>query len=154
LYTSGSTGVPKGVQISHKSAVNTLVFMERQPGLGPTDTVFSVTSVSFDMFVVDIYLPLIVGAKLVFGTREVARDGYALRAALKRSGATLFQGTPATWQLLITTTDDNLGPIKLLSAGDVLTCEVTSKLMERGGSVWNLYGTTETAVYTCFYHAT
>jgi amino acid adenylation domain-containing protein len=154
LYTSGSTGIPKGVQVCHKSVVNILIFMKNRPGLGPNDTVLSVTSVSFDMFVADIYLPLIVGAKLVFETREVAKDGYALRKALKESGATLLQGTPATWQLLMTSGTGELGAIKLLSAGDVLTCEVTSELMARGCSVWNLYGTTETAVYSCSYKAT
>ncbi len=151
IYTSGSTGRPKGVQIPHHAVVNFLHSMLKRPGLTNQDILLAVTSLSFDIAALELFLTLIVGAKLVVVTREVAMDGAQLLAALSDSGATALQATPATWQLLLAAGWQGAGRFKALCGGEFLSRELTNQLLERGASLWNLYGPTETTIWSATY---
>jgi non-ribosomal peptide synthetase component F len=101
IYTSGSTGRPKGVEVPHRGVVNFLTSMAREPGLHAEDVLLAVTTLAFDIAVLELFLPLCVGARVVIASREVAWDGERLAKVLGECGATVMQATPATWRLLI-----------------------------------------------------
>jgi non-ribosomal peptide synthetase component F len=101
IYTSGSTGIPKGVMIEHRSLNNFLLSMLKQPGLSKEDVLLSVTTISFDISALELYLPLICGARVVLTDRTTATDARLLSESLNSSGATVMQATPSTWQMLI-----------------------------------------------------
>jgi amino acid adenylation domain-containing protein len=148
IYTSGSTGKPKGVQIEHRTAVNLLTSIAREPGMDASDTLLSVTTISFDIAVLEIFLPLIVGAKLVIVSRQTAMDGYQLLQALERFQATLMQSTPITWKLLLAAGWQGSKNLKMLSGGEALAKELAKQLVHKGASLWNLYGPTETTIWS------
>jgi len=147
LYTSGSTGKPKGVQICHRSVVNFLYSMRQEPGLTASDVILAVTIISFDIAALEIFLPLVVGAKVVLVSRDVAADGMRLQEKSVHSGATVMQATPATWRLLLATGSD-LSHLKIICGGETLSSELAEKLLDLGASVWNLYGPTETTIWS------
>ncbi len=149
IYTSGSTGRPKGVQITHGALVNFLNSMRLTPGLTEKDILLSVTTLSFDIAALELYLPLIVGARLVVVSREVAADGTQLLEQLTASGATVMQATPATWRLLLAVGWRGNWQLKILCGGEALDRELANQLLERGKQVWNLYGPTETTIWSC-----
>ncbi|HAG81025.1 MAG TPA: non-ribosomal peptide synthetase, partial [Cyanobacteria bacterium UBA12227] len=120
IYTSGSTGKPKGVQIPHSAVVNFLTSMQRQPGLTQTDVLLAVTSISFDIAALELYLPLITGARVALVSREVASDGKQLIEQLNSSGATVMQATPATWQMLLGVGWQGNPQLKILCGGEAL----------------------------------
>lgn len=151
IYTSGSTGKPKGVQIEHQSVVNFLMSMSREPGMTATDILLAVTTLSFDIAGLEIYLPLIVGARLVIVSREVAADGTQLIEELERSRATIMQATPATWQMLLAAGWQGNPQLKVLCGGEALTQKLATQLLEKVGSLWNLYGSTETTIWSTIY---
>lgn len=101
IYTSGSTGRPKGVQISHGAVVNFLTSMRNAPGMKSDDTLLAVTTLSFDIAVLELFLPLMVGARVLMASREAAGDGVQLASLLKSNDVTVMQATPATWRMLI-----------------------------------------------------
>jgi amino acid adenylation domain-containing protein len=148
IYTSGSTGRPKGVLLSHRGVVNFLAAMRRQPGLDAADVLLSVTTLSFDIAALEIFLPLSVGARLVLARRETAADGAALAAEIARSGATALQATPATWRLLLEGGWQGDGRLKVLCGGEALPRALADALLARGGELWNLYGPTETTIWS------
>jgi amino acid adenylation domain-containing protein len=148
IYTSGSTGQPKGVQISHGSLVNFLHSMKQQPGLTPQDTLLAVTSLSFDIAALELYLPLTVGARVVLASRQEAGDGAQLRKLIRASMATVMQATPATWRLLIEAGWEGEPSFKILCGGEALPPELAEKLSGLGTELWNLYGPTETTVWS------
>lgn len=148
IYTSGSTGRPKGVQIPHRAVVNFLHSMRRKPGLSREDTLLAVTTLSFDIAALELFLPLIVGARVVLVSREVASDGVELAEALARHGATVMQATPVTWRMLIESGWQGDGKLKMLCGGEALSPELATQLLERGGTLWNLYGPTETTIWS------
>jgi len=148
IYTSGSTGKPKGVQICHQSLVNFLCSMRTIPGLSDTDTILAVTTISFDIVALEIYLPLIVGAKIVLASREVATDGKRLLSKLELSGATVMQATPATWQMLLTSGWQGNSQLKILCGGEALSKQLAVQLLGKCSSLWNLYGPTEATVWS------
>jgi amino acid adenylation domain-containing protein len=154
IYTSGSSGLPKGVQISHRAVVNFLTSMVQVPGMRASDVLVSVTTISFDIFGLELYLPLISGAKVVVAPREIAIDGYALLELLKKSRATTMQATPATWQLVLTANKRGLPPLRALCGGDILPPDLVNDLRANGCSVWNLYGPTETTIWSAVHDAT
>ncbi|MEH1889296.1 MAG: amino acid adenylation domain-containing protein [Nostoc sp.] len=154
IYTSGSTGQPKGVQIQHRSAVNLLNAVVQEPGLTAKDTLLSVTSLSFDIAVSEIFLPLSVGAKLVLVSREVAADGTQLLKALTTSGATFMQPTPVTWRLLLAAGWQGSPQLKMISTGEALPRELANQLLPKGACLWNLYGPTETTIWSTGYKVT
>jgi amino acid adenylation domain-containing protein len=151
IYTSGSTGKPKGVVVPHRAVVNFLVSMAREPGLRPSDRLVAVTTLSFDIAVLELLLPLSVGARIVLASRDEAVDGKALRALLEASDATVMQATPATWRLLIDAGWKGGGAFKALVGGEALPPDLAQRLLERSGELWNMYGPTETTVWsTCW----
>ncbi|HEY9618636.1 MAG TPA: amino acid adenylation domain-containing protein [Microcoleaceae cyanobacterium] len=148
IYTSGSTGKPKGVQICHRTAVNFLNSMQLQPGLTEQDVLLAVTTISFDIAVLELYLPLMVGARAVLATRTVAADAKRLSELLAQSGATVMQATPATWQMLLAGGWQGDRRLKMLCGGEAMSRKLADQLLERGGSLWNMYGPTETTVWS------
>lgn len=148
IYTSGSTGQPKGVAILHSALVNFLSAMRLAPGLSEEDILLSVTTLSFDIVALELYLPLIVGARLVVVTREVTADGTQLLEQLDSCGATLMQATPATWRLLLAAGWQSHRPLKILCGGEALDYSLVNQLLKRGTELWNLYGPTETTIWS------
>jgi len=148
IYTSGSTGKPKGVQIPHAALVNVLTSMEQQPGLTAEDRLLSVTTLSFDIAALELFLPLLVGAQLVVTSREVAADGVQLAQCLQQSGATVMQATPATWQMLLTAGWSGNPALKVLCGGEALPLSLAHQLSGRCASLWNLYGPTEATIWS------
>jgi amino acid adenylation domain-containing protein len=154
LYTSGSTGRPKGVAITHRSAVNFLWAMREQ--LKPTgqELLLAVTSLSFDIALLELFLPLMVGARVVLAGGEIAHDGARLSALLERCGATLMQATPATWRMLLEGGWLGTPGLKALCGGEALSTELACGLLKRGVVLWNLYGPTETTVWSAIHRVT
>ena len=151
LHTSGSTGKPKGVQITHGNVVNFLTSMRREPGLAADDTLLAVTTLSFDIAGLELYLPLVCGATVEIASREEAGDPALLMTALTRSGATVMQATPVTWRMLVEagwTGDRNL---KALCGGEALPPDLAVALLPRCGELWNMYGPTETTIWSSVY---
>ncbi len=150
IYTSGSTGRPKGVLVSHASLNNFLDSMAQAPGLDETDTLLAVTTLSFDIAALELYLPLLRGARLYLASREELTDPERLGALLDQ--ATVMQATPALWRLLLDggwTGQPGLQPgLKILCGGEALAGDLAQGLLERGSEVWNLYGPTETTVWS------
>src|SRR6185436_11826042 len=152
IYTSGSTGTPKGVAIPHRAVVNFLASMAREPGLDADDVLVAVTTLSFDIAVLELLLPLTVGATVVMATRDEAMEGRALRSLLEDHRATVMQATPVTWRLLL-----EAGwmpppgmPFRALVGGEPLPQDLAQQLIGCGVELWNMYGPTETTVWsTC-----
>ena len=154
MYTSGSTGTPKGVPIEHRSVVNLLCSMQREPGLTGEDVLLAVTTFSFDIAGLEIYLPLITGARLVVASSEDVVDGDRLKDLLSESQATVMQATPATWRLLIEAGWKGSSHLKILCGGEALSPDLAGELVIRGSSVWNVYGPTETTIWSTAYRVT
>jgi amino acid adenylation domain-containing protein len=148
IYTSGSTGKPKGVQVAHRAVVNLLCAMARQPGLTSQDTLLAVTTFAFDIAALELYLPLCVGARVVLATTEVTMDGNKLLALLEASGTTVMQATPATWRLLLEAGWNAPTTLKILCGGEALPRDLADALLARSASVWNMYGPTETTIWS------
>ena len=154
IYTSGSTGRPKGVTVPHRAVVNFLGAMQQQIRLTEHDILLAVTTLSFDIAGLDLFLPLTVGARVVIAKRETAADGSALVERLTSSGATILQATPVTWRLLRETGWKKSPHLKILSGGEALPPDLAHHLLGAGESVWNLYGPTETTIYSTAYRIT
>jgi len=151
IYTSGSTGKPKGVQLEHRSVVNFLCSMQKEPGLCATDVLVAVTTLSFDIAGLEMYLPLISGARVVIASRETTYDARLLSQLLSRSGATVMQATPATWRLLFESGWKGDRKLKVLVGGEALPAELAQQLVAQCGPVWNMYGPTETTIWSSVY---
>lgn len=152
LYTSGSTGRPKGVEVPHAALTNLLHAMRVSPGVGPNDVLAAVTTLSFDIAMLELLLPLMVGGQVALMTRDVASDGKRLADALERDRVTVMQATPATYQMLIDSGWRGSRTLKVLCGGEALAPTLATALVERAGSVWNLYGPTETTIWSTVDH--
>jgi len=148
VYTSGSTGKPKGVEIPHRAVVNLLNSMRKRPGFGTQDTLLAVTTLSFDIAGLELYLPLCVGAKLIIASREAASEGNQLLALLMSSKATVMQATPVTWKLLLEAGWVGAPRLKVLCGGEAFPRELANDLAKHAISVWNMYGPTESTIWS------
>jgi amino acid adenylation domain-containing protein len=148
LYTSGSTGKPKGVRIPHRALTNFLTTMRAEPGFTASDRLLAVTSLSFDIAGLELFLPLIAGGVVEIASRSAVIDGARLAELIASKGITVMQATPSTWRLLL---DNNWqgAPIKVLVGGEAVPRELVDKLAPRVASVWNMYGPTETTIWSC-----
>jgi amino acid adenylation domain-containing protein len=148
IYTSGSTGLPKGVEVSHGAVVNLLTSMAREPGITADDTLLAVTTISFDIAALELYLPLSRGARVVIAESEETTDGFVLLLHLEQCGATLMQATPATWRLLLEAGFKASAGFKMLCGGEALPRELADRLLTGAGTLWNMYGPTETTIWS------
>jgi amino acid adenylation domain-containing protein len=148
LFTSGSSGRPKGVEISHRAVVNFLNSMREVPGMTAQDTLLSVTTLSFDIFGLEIWLPLTSGAKVAIASEDVARDGKELAALLRQSGTTVMQATPSTWRLLLESGWEGNPHLKILCGGEAWPDELAEQLLPKCSTLWNMYGPTETTIWS------
>ena len=148
IYTSGSTGRPKGVAIEHGALMNLLLSMQREPGLRAEDVLVSVTTLAFDIAGLELMLPLLTGARLVVATDAEVQDGIALVKLLEQSGATTLQATPGAWRILIDAGWTGALPLKAWCGGEALPRELAEKMLDRAGEVWNVYGPTETTIWS------
>lgn len=154
IYTSGSTGKPKGVQIHHQAVVNFLCSMRESLKINSEDALLAVTTLSFDIAVLELLLPLTVGARVVIASSEIVADGTLLADALTRFNATVMQATPASWRSLLEAGWKGKADLKILCGGEALVSDLAEKLLERGAEVWNLYGPTETTIWSTLYQVT
>jgi amino acid adenylation domain-containing protein len=149
IYTSGSTGNPKGVEVHHDAVTNFLASMAATPGLTANDRLLAVTTLSFDISVLELLLPLCCGSSVYVANRQQAGDVRVLKSILDEQGITVMQATPATWRMLLTDgwRDDEM---KVLCGGEALPVGLAGELADRAGELWNMYGPTETTIWsTC-----
>jgi amino acid adenylation domain-containing protein len=151
IYTSGSTGIPKGVLVPHRAVVNLLASVARRPGLAASDVVLAITTLSFDIAVSEILLPLTVGARIVIVPRTVASDGVELLRLIRDAGVTFVDATPSTWRLLIDAGWNGGEGLTAICTGEAMPRDVARELVDRAGRVWNGYGPTETTVWSTFW---
>jgi amino acid adenylation domain-containing protein len=148
IYTSGSTGRPKGVVLPQRAVCNFLASMRREPGLEPADRLLAVTTLSFDIAVLELLLPLTCGASVVLAVREDAMDGEALAALIAEHRITVMQATPTTWHLLLDAGWRAPAGFRALCGGEALPPALATALRAQSIELWNLYGPTETTVWS------
>jgi amino acid adenylation domain-containing protein len=148
IYTSGSTGRPKGVEVEHRNVVSFLEAMRREPGLCERDVLLAVTTLSFDIAGLEMWLPLMVGARIVIASRSAVLDGHRLAALMQTHAVTLLQATPATWRLLIDSGWTGHRGLKALCGGEALPADLATSLLDRVDELWNVYGPTETTIWS------
>ena len=148
IYTSGSTGLPKGVMVEHRGVVNLLCSMAVAPGITAQDRLLAVTSISFDIAALELYLPLSHGAQIVVASRRNSIDPHELQQLMKEHGITIMQATPATWRALLDAQWKPPAGLKILCGGEALPADLAVRLAEQGESLWNLYGPTETTIWS------
>ena len=148
IYTSGSTGKPKGVQITHGALANLLQSMRRLLSINERDALLAVTTLSFDIAALEIFLPLIVGARVELIERDMAADGARLADRLNDPGITFLQATPATWRLLLEAGWQGQPTLTMLCGGEALPRALADRLLDKGAALWNVYGPTETTIWS------
>jgi amino acid adenylation domain-containing protein len=148
IYTSGSTGKPKGVGIAHCSLVNFLCSMQKEPGVNVDDKLLAVTTISFDIAGLEIYLPLITGASLVLADTDTTKDGRALLQTIYAEQITVMQATPATWKMMLDAGWSQTKNLKVLCGGEALSKTLANQLVAKSKDVWNMYGPTETTIWS------
>ena len=148
IYTSGSTGRPKGVQVPHGALTNFLGSFRQSLAIESTDALLAVTTLSFDIAGLELFLPLIVGARIELASRDEAADGVRLAVRIAECGVTFLQATPATWRLLLETGWQGNDRLTMLCGGEALPRALADRLLPKGKALWNLYGPTETTIWS------
>ncbi len=154
IYTSGSTGKPKGVLNPHVATVNLLLSVQKVPGMKQSDRVLAITTLSFDIAVSELILPLTVGARIVLASREIATDGVRLKNLIASAGVTFIDATPATYRLLFAADWAGDPKLTVICTGEAMPKDIAVALVDKVGKVWNGYGPTETTVWSTFYEVT
>ncbi|MEM1366477.1 MAG: amino acid adenylation domain-containing protein, partial [Cyanobacteria bacterium P01_H01_bin.15] len=148
IYTSGSTGKPKGVPIQHRSLTNFLAAIVKRPGLQPNDRMLAVTTIAFDIAALELFAPLVTGAEVILTPRELVQDGERLASLIDNFDVSIMQATPATWRLLLDIGWLGKDDLAILCGGEALDLELANALLPRCYELWNLYGPTETTIWS------
>ncbi len=148
IFTSGSTGKPKGIQIYHRGLTNFLWTMAECPGFTGRDEILALTTVSFDIAALELYLPLVKGGAVDILPEDVAKDGIKLAEKIESGSATVVQATPATFQMLMAAEWETRKKLKLLVGGEALSKELADEMLKRSDDVWNVFGPTETTIWS------
>ena len=148
LYTSGSTGMPKGTKITHQNFANFAISMVKTPGIHFSDKILAITTVSFDISYLELIVPLTTGAEIVIANAEDAKDGRVLLEMLENENISILQATPSRWQMLLDCGWTKKYDLKIFTGGEALTKELAEKLLERSSEIWNMYAPTETTIYS------
>jgi amino acid adenylation domain-containing protein len=157
IFTSGTTGEPKGVEISQRSLVNLLLSMQISPGFSSADVLLAVTPVSFDIAALELFLPIICGGTVAIATREEAQDPHLLASAMRHSDCTVMQATPTTWRALLLSgwkdahvraSHESGKMLRVLCGGESLPRDLAVGLLATGAELWNMYGPTETTIWS------
>jgi amino acid adenylation domain-containing protein len=148
IYTSGSTGNPKGVEIGHQSLLNFLTSIQQEPGVQSNDIFFSVTTYSFDISILEFFVPLISGATLYIANQEILADPNAIIQKIGEIQPTIIQATPSFYQMLFNADWQGNKGLKILCGGDLLSEALAEKLIDYSSEVWNMYGPTETTIWS------
>ena len=151
LYTSGTTGKPKGVQITHVSLINFLFSMKEKINFTSKDVFLAITPITFDISAAEIYIPLLTGASLVFVENYVRYEPNKLQYFIAKFNVSIMQATPITWQMLIENGWKNESKVRVVCGGEALSINLARKLRAISYDVWNFYGPTETTVWSTFY---
>ncbi|MCM2461141.1 non-ribosomal peptide synthase/polyketide synthase [Pseudomonas sp. CG7] len=155
IYTSGSTGKPMGVMVRHGALVNFVASMVREPGIAASDRVLSLTTFSFDIFGLELYGALLSGACVVLVDKQSAHDPEALLKTIDQQHVSVVQATPSTWRMLLDhPASALLAGRKCLCGGEALAEDLAERLLDVAGEVWNLYGPTETTIWSAAYRLT
>ena len=148
MYTSGSAGWPKGVEIAHRSVANLIYSLRSRIGMTAADVLLSASSMSFDIQVADVWMPLVFGARLVLASAGTCKDGVELGREIEASGVTVMEGTPSTWRLLLDSGWKGSRTLTAVCGGEILPVELAERLRHRVKALWNAYGPTETTVWS------
>jgi len=148
IYTSGSTGKPKGVMIPRRALVNFLLSMAETPGMAASDTHLAVTTASFDISILEFLLPLVCGAQIVMATAEQSADARELERLLREHAVTVMQATPTNWRMLLENGWEGKSDLRILCGGEALTADLARQLLPRCRELWNMYGPTETTIWS------
>ncbi|WP_170416496.1 non-ribosomal peptide synthetase/type I polyketide synthase [Ruegeria atlantica] len=148
MFTSGSTGAPKGVEIGHRAVINLLTSMAHEPGFDQSSVMLSVTTTMFDISVLELFLPLLQGGQVAIAAQEDVLDGFRLVERLKRGDVTHIQATPTLWTMLLEAGLEPGAGLTLLAGGEPLPADLAAKLLAHGADLWNVYGPTETTIWS------
>ncbi|MHB1177197.1 MAG: amino acid adenylation domain-containing protein [Daejeonella sp.] len=148
IYTSGSTGQPKGIAIEHHSLTNFLCSMQNEPGISANDKFLALTTISFDISGLELYLPLLAGAELLLTDTDTARDGRELMDLIRKEKVNMMQATPSTWRMILETGWEEKLDLKILCGGEALPQDLAMLLSSRCRELWNMYGPTETTIWS------
>ena len=150
IFTSGSTGRPKGVRVLHHGVSTFLIAMAERPGVSQDDCLLAVTTIAFDIAVLELFLPLIVSGTVVLAARADAMNPEAIESLLDEHDVTMMQATPATWHMLLQNSWVGRHSMTALVGGEALSPDLAEELLPRVRELWNMYGPTETTVWsTC-----
>lgn len=148
IFTSGSTGVPKGVEVPHRALTNFLRSMAKEPGFTAEDSIVALTTISFDIAALELYLPLICGGTIILADRLEVTDGFALVERIRTGGASVVQATPTLWSMLLEAGFQPNPSVRMLCGGENLPRDLADRLIKGGGELWNMYGPTETTIWS------
>ena len=151
IYTSGSSGHPKGVVIPHRALVNFLWSMASAPGLCAADVLLAVTTIAFDIAALELFLPLIKGGRILIAPQSAASDAVELQELFESANVTVMQATPSTWRMLLDAGWSGSPGLKILCGGEALPAKLADRLAGKGGQLWNMYGPTETTIWSTIY---
>ena len=152
IYTSGSSGRPKGVVVPHRALANFLRAMGERPGIQEQDSLLAVTTLCFDISLLELLLPLTAGARVVVADQESAKDGALVAEQLREHGITMMQATPSTWRMMLDTGWKPSRGLKVLCGGEAMTPDLAARLVAAGVELWNMYGPTETTIWSAVAH--